>query len=273
MRPSSYLLTSRLARDGRKRCFRPLKKNMTKEQQSQLSTLDSHYRVFFILLICTLIQVSNVSAQEEPVDPPEPRVIQVATESFLADNEFEAITVSRKLDFLPHNDYEHPSNACGPLTARILYENKLLPSEIFPKQIFDSSMFWLATPDRLDLILKAPYYTKFVVNGPIWEVDFRQVHLAIGDFIYLEGGTFDHMLTISKIEESEEGVKVYSVTNYNTREGQVIGEVLLFDTADPTAGFFMTSYRNKNSWTGQTGLRKMHIYRPNPQYLVAYRSS
>lgn len=240
----------------------------SKETLTNINLLHPHYRVLLLMILCTLLQAGSISAQEGPVTPREPHVTPIATEAYLAKTESEAIAVTVDINFLPQNEFEHPSNACGPLTAQILYDNNLMPLEIFSDGEFDPSLFWLATPDRLNQLLRAPYYTMFEIAGPIWFVDFSQVNLQVGDFIYLQGGTFDHMLTVTKIEPVEGGEKVYSVTNFYTSEGFVIDEVLLFNTADPAVGLFKTSFRNPNSWTGQTGLSRMLVYRPNPEYLA-----
>src|SRR5690606_32310090 len=93
--------------------------------------------------------------------------------------------------------------------------------------------------------------------------DFGDDPLKVGDFLYLIGGNFDHMLVITRIEYDENGeYKAYSSTNVYTADGYAIQDAMVFDSENPYAGLF-EDFGRSNSWTGMTGTRGFLRVRAN----------
>jgi hypothetical protein len=85
--------------------------------------------------------------------------------------------------------------------------------------------------------------------------------LMPGDFLYIYGGTegnFDHMLVVNRVDSQG---RAYSVTNYNTDQGFVINEVLLYDPNDPTVGIFEQWTRKPKQILGSTGYSGFEVWR------------
>jgi hypothetical protein len=85
--------------------------------------------------------------------------------------------------------------------------------------------------------------------------------LLPGDFLYIysgTGGNFEHMLVVNRVDSAG---RAYSVTNYNTEEGFIIDEALLYDPADPTAGLFPQWTGKQFAKLGSTGFAGYEIWR------------
>ncbi len=161
--------------------------------------------------------------------------------------------------------YGAPSDICGPLSIAILQSADLLDKSIKPHD------FWLLNPDvtqnrkLLNSVFSPERYEnhrfKFKLNSFNW----RDYPLYPGDFIYIysgTGGNFEHMLVVNRVDSQ---LRTYAVTNYNTPDGFIINEVLLYDPADPRAGIFKqwtTQHFNILGSTGFDGFELWRLHRP-----------
>lgn len=240
---------------------------MIKKRKEKLQILERQ-NVALFLVVLLLLQSLTVQSQESPVE--EIEEIQnivigsneiILAQEYIASNPAEATEIARSLNFLPNSDWEDPSNMCGPLSGSILFRSNIWHPNMIGEENFDAHNFWKLNPNDLPNIFPANSFSQFEINESIWNIDFSVYPIELGDFMYLEGGSFDHMLVITKIERTTNGIRAYSVTNIHTEAGFVIQEILLFDTADDNAGYFRNQFRSTNSWTGQTGANTLHMYR------------
>ncbi len=186
-----------------------------------------------------------------------------ASLKFLAENEDDAIIMVRdQIDYL-ESIGEHPSLVCGPLSAVILRDAGLLPPEV------DLHGFWLLDPRlRPSQIILETYFPPvrfewYQFDTPTTDFDFETFPLLPGDFIYLYtgiNGTFEHMLTVSRVDEVG---RAYTVSNLATGDGFVIRELMLYDPNDPGVGqFYDWMNREINVWLGMTGDGGFDLWRP-----------
>jgi hypothetical protein len=85
--------------------------------------------------------------------------------------------------------------------------------------------------------------------------------LLPGDFVYLyagTGGNFEHMLVVTRVDSQG---RAYSVTNFNTDQGFIINEALLYDPADPNAGLFSQWTEKQFAKLGSTGYAGYEVWR------------
>jgi len=178
---------------------------------------------------------------------------------FVADSEKEAIQVARSLNYLKNDG--HPASVCGPLAVAILREAGLVSKYV------DLHDFWLLNPrdSRNMKILERTFprdeFTWFQSTESTAEFDFKAFPLQAGDFLYLyagDPGSFEHMLTVSRVDEED---KAYTVTNFDTPEGYVIREVMLYDPAQPRTGKFYDWTNRKNYRLGLTGFGGFSLWR------------
>jgi hypothetical protein len=157
--------------------------------------------------------------------------------------------------------YGDPSNICGPLAIAILRDAGLISPGVAPHD------FWLLNPlasadvTRLNEVFPFDSYMYFKTLTPINKMDWRDSPLLPGDFLFIwhgSGGNFDHMLVVSRVDKD---ARTYAVTNYGTAEGFVIGETLLYDPNDPTAGLFHTWTQERNAILGSTGFGGFELWR------------
>jgi hypothetical protein len=186
-----------------------------------------------------------------------------ASLKFLAENEEDAIVVVRdQIDYL-ESLAEHPSLVCGPLSAVILRDAGLLPLDA------DLHGFWLLDPrTRGSQIVLETYFPKdryewYHFDTSTTAFDFDSFPLLPGDFIYTYAGingTFEHMITISRVDETG---RAYTVSNLETEDGFVIRELMLYDPNDPGVGqFYDWMNREINALLGMTGDGGFDLWRP-----------
>jgi len=186
-----------------------------------------------------------------------------ASLKFLAENEDDAIIMVRdQIDYL-ESIGEHPSLVCGPLSAVILRNAGLLPPEV------DLHGFWLLDPRLrpsqiiLETYFPPDHFEWYQFDTSTTEFDFETFPLLPGDFIYLYSGingTFEHMLTVSRVDEVG---RAYTVSNLATGDGFVIRELMLYDPNDPGVGqFYDWMNREINVWLGMTGDGGFDLWRP-----------
>ncbi|MCA2002529.1 MAG: hypothetical protein LDL51_11745 [Chloroflexi bacterium] len=157
--------------------------------------------------------------------------------------------------------FSDPSTTCGPLSVAILQKAGILSEELVAHD------FFLINPDlgKDRLVIKSFFppekYSNTRRKVRIDREDWRANPLYPGDFLYLyagTGGNFEHMLVVTRVDNLG---RAYSVTNYNTEEGFVINEALLYDPADPNAGLFSQWTEKQYALLGSTGFAGYEIWR------------
>jgi hypothetical protein len=171
-------------------------------------------------------------------------------------------TESRALgEMINGSGYGSPSLICGPLSIAILRDAGLIAGDVLPHD------FWLLNPkiaaDRaiLDDAFPVERFEHLVNKNPLSKIDWLSTPLLPGDFVYLEegtGGNFDHMLVVSRVDADQ---RVYAVTNYQTPDGFVVNEALLYDPVDSGAGLFGRWTEQPNAVLGSTGFGGFELWR------------
>jgi hypothetical protein len=168
---------------------------------------------------------------------------------YVADQEDIAIKVARSLGYLENDG--HPASVCGPLAAAILRDAGLL------SRYTDLHEFWLLNPREGQSVLERNFpkeaFEWYQTSQSTAEFDFTAFPLKAGDFMYLfagDPGSFEHMLTVSRVDDTG---RAYSVTNFDTNDGYVIQEVMLYDPTQPGQGKLYDWTNRKNSMLGLTG--------------------
>ena len=157
--------------------------------------------------------------------------------------------------------YGHPSNICGPLAIAILKDAYILGKDVVPYH------FWLLNPDvkenraRLEETFPAERFENWRDTRSLNKIDWREFPLMPGDFLYLYSGSrgnFEHMLVVTRVDEDG---RAYSVTNYNTEDGFVVSEALLYDPNNPGEGFFYEWTAREKALLGSTGFNGFELWR------------
>jgi hypothetical protein len=157
--------------------------------------------------------------------------------------------------------YGAPSDICGPLSIAILQDAGIVRGSL------DPHAFWLLNPDvpddrrLLNVAFPPILFENIHYNLKLDEVDWNESPLYPGDFLYIYAGSFgnfEHMLVVNRVDT--EG-RAYSVTNYNTTDGFIIAETLLYDPADPTAGIFPLWTARPYAKMGATGFGGFEVWR------------
>jgi len=156
-----------------------------------------------------------------------------------------------------------PGNICGPLAIAILQDAGIIRTSLSPHT------FWLLNPDVLEdrKYLNSAFppilFENIQYNHKLNEIDWKETPLYPGDFIYIyagKGGNFEHMLVVNRVDTDG---RAYSVTNYNTPDGFIIDEILLYDPADSSAGIFSLWTEHPYAKMGSTGFGGIEIWRYN----------
>ena len=164
-------------------------------------------------------------------------------------------------DLINGQGYGSPSDICGPLSISILQDAGIIRSDLSPHA------FWLLNPDLWDdrhLLGKAfpaSQFENIQFNRKLNSVDWNETPLYPGDFLYIfagKGGTFEHMLVVNRVDADG---RAFSVTNFNTPNGFIIDEILLYDPADPGVGIFPYWIARPNASTGSTGFGGFEVWR------------
>ncbi|MCC7118020.1 MAG: hypothetical protein IT310_05795 [Anaerolineales bacterium] len=159
--------------------------------------------------------------------------------------------------------FSDPSTTCGPLSIAILQRAGILNAEITPHD------FFLINPDngldrqRLEKTFPNGAYTNTRYKIKLNRVNWLAQPLLPGDFLYIyagEEGNFEHMLVVTRVDSAG---RAYSVTNYNTEQGFIINEVLLYDPSDPSVGIFAQWTKKKEQALGSTGFAGYELWRHN----------
>lgn len=157
--------------------------------------------------------------------------------------------------------FSDPNTTCGPLSLAILQKAQIINTELVPHD------FFLINPDNvidrrvLEKAFPDEHYTNTRYRIKLNQVDWMTQPLMPGDFLYIyagEQGNFEHMLVVTRVDSAG---RAYSVTNYDTEQGFVINEVMLYDPNDPTAGIFAQWTKRKDQILGSTGFAGYEVWR------------
>ena len=157
--------------------------------------------------------------------------------------------------------FSDPNTTCGPLSIAILQKGGILGADLVPHS------FFLLNPnlgkDRVIINTTFPpdLYKDTRYKVRIDKFDWRANPLVPGDFIYIyrgTGGNFEHMLVVNRVDSQG---RAYSVTNYNTEQGFIINEALLYDPADSNAGLFSKWTEKQFAILGSTGYAGFEVWR------------
>ncbi len=160
-----------------------------------------------------------------------------------------------------HVRFSDPSTTCGPLSIAILQKAGILSEELVAHD------FFLINPDlgKDRAIIESTFpqekYSDTRYKVRIDQFDWNTNPLMPGDFVYIysgTGGNFEHMLVVNRVDAQG---RAYSVTNYNTEQGFIISEVLLYDPADPNAGIYSTWTEKQFAKLGSTGFAGFEVWR------------
>ncbi len=174
--------------------------------------------------------------------------LRVDENSYLAGTHEEATEVARRINFIPRNEYEHPSNMCGPLAAAIMRDSGFYPAEL----VLNPSEFWLADPNRLNDLLPEKMFVHYHIEQSVRDYDFGTNPLKVGDFLFLHGGTFGHMIVVLEIDNSR---RAYAISNVHKGNDQyTIEKILLYDPSNSPIGFFRDNWTRRGSVNGTTGV-------------------
>ena len=185
--------------------------------------------------------------------------LDAAALRYVAEDEASAVQVARSLGYIKNDG--HPASVCGPLAIAILRDAGLLSKYI------DLHAFWLLDPrDSLNMrtlerAFPGDEFLWYKTRESIADFDFEAFPLKAGDFLYLyagDPGSFEHMLTVSRVDQ---GGQAFAVTNFNTPQGYVIREVLLYDPQHPGEGKFYDWTDRRNSHYGLTGFGGFDLWR------------
>jgi hypothetical protein len=183
--------------------------------------------------------------------------LEEVSKKYLANTPAEAVRIARSLNIV--KDGGDPTNICGPLSIAILKDAGIID----PYTQFRH--FWLLNPEHdrrlLDETFPNDDFTHYLFSSPLNEMDWIAFPLEPGDFLYIyagSGGNFEHMLAVTRIDELG---RAFAVTNYATSDGFIIGEVMLYDPAQPGKGKFYEWTDRENDQLGSTGYGGFELWR------------
>ena len=157
--------------------------------------------------------------------------------------------------------FSDPNITCGPLSLAILQKAQIINTNNVPHD------FFLINPDNgidrnlLERTFPNEHYTNTRYRIKLKDVNWLAQPLMPGDFLYIyagEEGNFEHMLVVTRVDQAG---RAYSVTNYNTEQGFIINEVLLYDPSDHNAGIFAQWTKRKDQLLGSTGFAGFEVWR------------
>jgi len=177
---------------------------------------------------------------------------------YIATTQADSIRVSKEINGVR---YGNPSNTCGPLAVAILRDAGLVSGGVIPHD------FWLLNPfipqdrEKLTNLFPDTRYNHMVITTPLNKINWSLTPLKPGDFLYIHAGgwgNFDHMLVVNRVDEN---MRAYSVTNFDTQDGFIINEQMLYDPKDRPIGLFHDWTKEPNRLLGSTGFGGIEIWR------------
>ncbi len=205
-----------------------------------------------------LLIASGEIALAGPLTKEQQMRLYEASLSFISLTAKQSKQTSSLINLLPYSD---ASTICGPLSIAILQRANIIDEGLIPYDFFlldpdlpkDRQILSTALPKNLYESVR--YRTR--LNQFNWSID----PLLPGDFVYIFAGSqgnFEHMLVVNRVDYRG---RAYSVTNYNTVDGYVINEILLYDPVDPKAGIFAQWAKREKQVLGSTGFEGFEVWR------------
>lgn len=192
-----------------------------------------------------------------------------ASLQYLAKDTEAAIKIAQAIDFKEGTDYDHPAQMCGPLAIVMLQAAGLIDKSVKPHDF----LTW--DPDKNPIpkkILEKNGYTRYRVRQSVGLVDVSKLKLEAGDFLYMYGGTYEHMLVVTRVDAQG---RAYAVTNYidhidRDKQGKstpqfAIQELMLYDPTKPGTGWFAIWSDVKQNQHGRTGTSGFDVWRKTSQ--------
>jgi len=198
----------------------------------------------------------------------ESNTLALVASTYVTDDPQKAVEISQ---IIRGDVMADSSNICGPLATSILLGWGLNEDGIIEQSLeglesvrltgVEPNDMWLGTPEttpeRFEAAFPDSEYNSWHITESIGLLDFNNIEgigeLEVGDFLYLDGGSFTHYLAITKKDEQGQ---IYSVTNYINDNGEfVIGEVMLWAPETGT-GFFRDlaiGIGPERAYTGRSG--------------------
>ena len=184
------------------------------------------------------------------------------------------------------------SNMCGPLAASIGLGWRLNPDGSITSLADDSTAglriegiapndMWLGSPEndpnRYHIAFPPDEYNRYHIQKSIGNVDFNDIEgagiLRPGDFIYLDGGSFTHYITISRMDSAG---RLYCVSNvHSTKKGEFDTRELMLWDPNTRDGFFRDWANGVGPQRARTGLKGFYLWRREkelPPILQDYNS-
>jgi hypothetical protein len=200
---------------------------------------------------------SAASVSDVLTDQQKQRIHDVSL-TYVADSEARAIQVARQMNFVQGDG--HPSNMCGPLSIAILQGAGLLSPYL------DLHDFWLISTSDSEAwqwTFTEDRFTHYQFSQCLCDFDFRAFPLRVGDLLYIRAGlygSFDHVLVVTRVDAAR---RAYSTTNFNTPNGFVIQETMLYDPSYPGVGKLYDWTNRANYKLGLTGFGGFDLWRLN----------
>ena len=151
-------------------------------------------------------------------------------DEFLTSNEAETVMVAHSLGV------DDPSNMCGPLAVAILKKMGFLPDYTAAKS------YWIFNPEEKserERLFPSDKFDYIRVMEPVNRYDFSKNPFQVGDFVFLSGGSFGHMLAVTEIDDQG---RAYTITNIKQYDGTFkIEKIMLYDPnipVDPKATLY-----------------------------------
>lgn len=171
----------------------------------------------------------------------------------------DAEKIALSLNFLEGKS-ESAENICGPLSAAILRDAGLLPTQAGPVQNLKS--YWQASPSqngRPWSLFPERDYEVFRFDTALAEFDFTAWPLQPADFVYTyaKDHGFEHMFIVTEVDAKG---RAYTVTNQHQSwahkmwGSMLILRYLLYDPQSPGEGIIYNEWSNPRlGMTGQNG--------------------
>ncbi len=181
-----------------------------------------------------------------------------ASLTFIASTFEQSRQMSALINLLPYSD---PSTICGPLSIAILQRAEILSQDLIPFDFFLINPYLGKDRQILKTAFPQDLYKSTRFRIKLDEFNWAAEPLMPGDFVYIysgSGGNFEHMLVVNRVDI---GGRAYSVMNFNTEQGFIIDQVMLYDPHDPKSGIFAQWTKRAHQLLGSTGFAGFEVWR------------
>ena len=204
---------------------------------------------------------------------PEDEILLESAKSYIAKTPAEADIVS---SYLMTGQGFSASNICGPLSVAIMSDWRLekdgsmvigpnpMLSGVSPKDMWLASPGGVSTDPRLfPMVFPSSEYDFFHIAESTRTLDFNNIpngvdRLKPGDFLYLDGGSFTHFITISRKDKNG---CIYATSNIPADAGGfIIDEVMLWDPQKKD-GYFRNWANGVGPEKATTGRAGFYLWR------------